>query len=110
MEDDAPAHRSWLTFWLPVVLGVLAVLAYVVVVSLEIGSMRADIRLNAARVDKLEQLGSGPVQQSAERVSQIQSRVDRILSELLDMQKRVSDIATAQARDGEKLEQLRRGQ
>jgi hypothetical protein len=71
--------------------------------------MRADIRLNAARVDKLEQQGSGPVQQSAERVSQIQSRVDRILSELLDMQKRVSDIATAQARDGEKLEQLRRG-
>jgi hypothetical protein len=100
-------HRSpWLT-WIPLVVGALSIITYAVVIALEVGSMRGQINLTTARVEALEQRGSGPVQQSAERVAQIQARVDRILTELLDMQRRISDIASTQARDGQKLEHLR---
>ena len=106
MDESPSTHRAW-TAWLPTIVGGLAIISYAVVVALEVGTMRGDIRLNTSRIDKLEQQGSGPVQQSAERVTQIQTRVDRILTELLDMQKRISDIASAQARQGERLEHLK---
>jgi hypothetical protein len=108
MSEEIHARSPWLT-WLPIVAAALSVITYAVVLSLEIGAMRGQIDLTASRVSALEERGSGPVQQSAERVAQIQARVDRILTELLDMQKRVGDIATVQARDGQKLEQLSRG-
>lgn len=106
--EGGHARSPWLT-WLPIVAAALSIVTYAVIVALEIGAMRGQITLNASRIEALEERGSGPVQQSAERVAQIQARVDRILSELLDMQKRVGDIATTQARDGERLEQLRKG-
>lgn len=106
MDEAPPTRHAW-TAWLPTIVGGLAIISYAVVIALEVGTMRGDIRLAASRIDKLEQQGSGPVQQSAERVTQIQTRVDRILTELLDMQKRISDIASAQARQGERLEHLK---
>ena len=106
MDETPPTRHAW-TAWLPTIVGGLAIISYAVVIALEVGTMRGDIRLAASRIDKLEQQGSGPVQQSAERVTQIQTRVDRILSELLDMQKRVSDIAVIQARESERVERLR---
>lgn len=100
-DDDRHHHRSpWLTFGLAA--SVAAILISVVVdavnIAHEIGAMHRQVDLNAVRIEALEQRGSGPVQQSAERVSQLQARVDRILAELLDTQKRMGELATAQAR------------
>ena len=111
MTEEEPHKRqlTWLTLGLPA--GVAAILlslvVYAVGIGHDIGSIRQQQELNAQRLDALEQRGSGPVQQSAERVAQIQARVDRILTELLDTQKRLSDVQAQQAREGEMLGQLR---
>jgi hypothetical protein len=106
MDGHGGTNKSpWLT-WLPLILGALSLVTYAVIIALEIGTMRGQITLAAGRIQALEERGSGPVQQSAERVAQIQTRVDRILTELLDMQKRLSDIAASQARDEEKMNRL----
>ena len=105
-HGEKQPHSPWLT-WIPAILAALSVVTYAVVIALEIGSMRGQIALTASRITALEERGSGPVQQSAERVTQIQTRVDRILTELLDMQKRLASIAASQARDEEKMDRLR---
>jgi hypothetical protein len=108
-EEEHAKRLTWLTLGLPA--GVAAILislvVYAVGIGHDIGALRQEQQLTAQRLDALEQRGSGPVQQSAERVAQLQARVDRILSELLDTQKRLGEIATQQAREAEMLGQLR---
>jgi hypothetical protein len=106
---DSRARSSWLTFGLPA--GVAAILVslvvYAVSVGHDIGAMRQQQHLNVQRLDALEERGSGPVQQSAERMLQLQGRVDRMLNELLDLQKRLGDLTAQMARQDEAMKQLR---
>jgi hypothetical protein len=106
---DSRARSSWLTFGLPA--GVAAILVslvvYAVSVGHDIGAMRQQQHLNVQRLDALEERGSGPVQQSAERMLQLQARVDRMLNELLELQKRLGDLTAQVARQDEVMKQLR---
>ncbi len=113
-DPDGGGHQrlrpTWLTFGLSASAAavLISIVVYAVSVGHDIGAMRQQVALNGMRIDALEQKGSGPVQQSAERLAQVQARVDRILTELLSMQQHISELATQQARQGTLLEQQRR--
>jgi hypothetical protein len=108
-EEQQKAWSTWLTFGLPASVAaiLISLVVYAINIGHDIGAMRQQESLTNQRLDALEQRGSGPVQQSAERMLQLQGRVDRILTEVLDMQKRFSDVTAQQARQDQILDQLR---
>jgi hypothetical protein len=109
-EEQQKAWSTWLTFGLPASVAaiLISLVVYAINIGHDIGAMRQQESLTNQRLDALEQRGSGPVQQSAERMLQLQNRVDRILAELLDTQKRLSEVSVQQGRQDTELEQLLR--
>ena len=107
MADEPPkstARPSWLTIG---VLGAAASIAvYVFVIGAEIGTMKQKVASNELRITALEVHGSGPVQATAEKVNAVTQRADRILTEVLLMQKLVSDLAANQQAQGVVLNRL----
>jgi hypothetical protein len=103
-EPDKHKRPNWLTFS---VVGVLASVAiYVYTIGAEIGSMKQQTANQEFRINALETHGSGPVQANAAKVDAVIQRSDRILTELLNMQQRISDITATQQRQGAVLDRL----
>jgi len=89
---------NWITLS---VLGVAASIGlYVFTIGSELGAMRQKLDTDEFRITALEQHGSGPVQTAAARVEAVAQRADRILTELLLMQQRISELAATQQTQG----------
>jgi hypothetical protein len=93
-EQPPPKRPSWLT--LTVAGAALSVVLYVFTIGSEIGTMRQQTANQEIRIVALETHGSGPVQTAAARVEALTARADRILTELLNMQQKISDLAATQ--------------
>jgi cell division protein FtsL len=104
-KPDEGKHRpNWLTLS---VVGVLASVAiYVYTIGAEIGSMKQQVSNQEFRISALETHGSGPVQANAAKVDAVGARADRILTELLSMQQRLTELAITQQRHGTVLDHL----
>jgi hypothetical protein len=102
--DDKPWRPNWLTISAAGV--VVSVGLYVYTIGSEIGAMRQMTANQEFRITALEQHGSGPVQANAAKVDAVIQRSDRILTELLNMQQRISDLTSTQQRQGAVLDRV----
>lgn len=103
-DEGAPRRPSWLT--IGVLAGAASVGVYVFAIGSQIGGMRHQLESHDLRLDALETHGSGPVQATAAKVEAVVTRADRILTEVLLMQQRVSDLQAVQGRQGAILDRL----
>jgi len=107
MVEEPPkpiARPSWLTIG---VLGAaLSVAVYVFVIGSEIGTMRQQTTGHELRITALETHGSGPVQSAAAKVDAVTARADRILTELLAMQKQIAELQSGQQSNALVLQRL----
>ena len=104
-DDRKPGRPSWLT--LSVLGAVASIGLYLFTIGRELGSMRQQTANHEFRINALETHGSGPVQTNVARVEALTARADRILTELLAMQQRISDLVAAQQRQGAILDHLK---
>jgi hypothetical protein len=105
MADESPPPRSkWLT--LGVAGAAVSVVAYVFVIGSEIGTMRTQSANHDFRITALETHGSGPVQTAAAKVDAVTARADRILTELLAMQKQIAELQAGQQSNALVLQRL----
>jgi hypothetical protein len=68
--------------------------------------MRQQTANHDFRITALETHGSGPVQTAAAKVEALTGRADRILTELLAMQQRISELQATQQSQGVMLQRL----
>lgn len=106
IDKEKRGWSGWMIA-LPIVTVLITVVVYAVSIGNELGTMHRQLDINTARIEHLEQSGSGPVQTTTERVTGLQGRVDRMLDELLIMQKRMADLATKQESDAVVLNRLK---
>jgi hypothetical protein len=79
---------------------------YVYTIGSEIGAMRQQTANQEFRINALEEHGSGPVQANAAKVEALTARADRILTELLNMQQRMSEVIANQQSNNVVLQRL----
>jgi hypothetical protein len=103
-SEEPPKRLNWIT--LSVAGAIISVGLYVFTIGSEIGTMRQQTANQELRIAALEQHGSGPVQANAAKVDAVASRADRILTELLNMQVRMSEVMATQQSQGVMLARL----
>jgi hypothetical protein len=103
-QGGKTSRPSWLT--LSVIGAAVSVGLYVFVIGSEIGQMRQQGVSHELRIAALESHGSGPVQSTAAKLETLTSRTDRILTELLSMQQKISDLSATQQGQGIMLTRL----
>jgi peptidoglycan hydrolase CwlO-like protein len=103
-EQPPPKRPTWLT--LSVAGAAVSVIIYVFVIGSEIGTMRQQTTGHELRITALETHGSGPVQSAAAKVDAVTARADRILTELLAMQKQIAELQSGQQSNALVLQRL----